>query len=236
MTPLTVFSVGGVVSVDKRLDLKINDHVPPKISGREGAGPVKAKTINGILVMASTALIGCSTPFEPSLRTEKITDNAIISGTPSLSRYTVKQRNDGKVVCLGRGSDATFEQSESGDFSIAPFSTGGTDAGGESESTGEQEMAGRTPSVLMAREIFYRVCELSSNYNLDKKEALALFKQALEKVSKNWLKETENTTVTIGDQVITKATTDRSDKVINSMVDKIITSKSEKDSSSKIEK
>ena len=38
------------------------------------------------------------------------------------------------------------------------------DRDGENGFSGEEEMASRTPALLLARELFYRACESSSNY------------------------------------------------------------------------
>ena len=150
---------------------------------------------------------GCSTPFEPNLKSESLEPNTVVSGTPSLSGYSAKGKKDKTFVCLGRGADATFNQSESANLSIAIVSTGGDDKGSESENTGEEEMAGRTPGVLISREIFYRVCELYTNLDLDKKEAIGLFKSALGTVSQGWLKESSNTKITISDTIQTQQQT-----------------------------
>jgi hypothetical protein len=62
-------------------------------------------------------------------------------------------------------------------------------------------MAGRTPALLMAREMFYRTCEFSTNFGLNKKEALSLFQQTLKTVGSVWATEAQNTTVTVGDTI-----------------------------------
>jgi hypothetical protein len=150
---------------------------------------------------------GCSTPFEPNMQSESLKQNTVVSGTPSLSGYSGIGKKDKMSVCLGRGADATFNQSESANLSIAIVSTGGDDKGSESENTGEEEMSGRTPGVLISREIFYRVCELYTNLDLDKKEAIGLFKSALGVVSQGWLKEGSNTNITISDTLQTQQQT-----------------------------
>ena len=79
--------------------------------------------------------------------------------------------------------------------------------GSESENTGEEEMSGRTPGVLISREILYRVCELYTNLDLDKKEAIDLFKAALGTVSQGWSNESGNTKIVIHDSVKTQQQT-----------------------------
>ena len=53
----------------------------------------------------------------------------------------------------------------------------------------------------------YRVCELYTNLDLDKKEAIGLFKSALGAVSQGWLKESSNTKITISDTIQTQQQT-----------------------------
>ncbi len=69
-------------------------------------------------------------------------------------------------------------------------------------------MAGRTPTVLMAREPFFRTGEISRNHKLEKKQALELCRETLAALTKVWTIEAGNTTVTVGDTLaITKGTT-----------------------------
>ena len=62
-------------------------------------------------------------------------------------------------------------------------------------------MVGRTPAVLITRELFYRACELTVNANLDSKDALDLFYKVLNVVDDGWKREGGNTTVKIGDTI-----------------------------------
>jgi len=70
----------------------------------------------------------------------------------------------------------------------------------------EAEMAGRTPTVLMARELFFRTCEFSVNYQLSKEEAFNLFKETLTTVNSLAIIQANNTTITVGDTVTTTTT------------------------------
>ena len=70
---------------------------------------------------------------------------------------------------MGRGADAVFETSDSGDFKLSLINVGNSGGGDEAKVTdnaGEEEMMGRTPAILMARELFYRACELTNNAKL----------------------------------------------------------------------
>ena len=67
----------------------------------------------------------------------------------------------------------------------------------------ETEMVGRTQTVLMSRELFFRTCEFSVNYNLNKKEATDLFNKTLDTVISLATIQANNTTITVGDTVAT---------------------------------
>lgn len=102
-------------------------------------------------------------------------------------------------------------------MSIALIKFGGDDSGGDSQNSSEVEMAGRTPTVLIARELFYRACEFSFNFKLDKTEATAIYNKTLDIIKEGWLKEAGQTTVTVGDKVTTSSNeniTDTSSSVV----------------------
>ena len=70
-------------------------------------------------------------------------------------------------------------------------------------------MSGRTPAVLITRELFYRACELIINAQLDKKEAIQVFNNVLKVVENGWKKESANTTISVGDKLtVTSTNTD----------------------------
>ena len=162
---------------------------------RIAAGPVR----KGILMGGALALVAaCTPPTEPpKAQVTPITGETVITATSSLSQSYILDKMGTKVVCAQPAPDAAYDQSEGGDFSIALINTG-SDDGGVSEASEDIELAGRTPSVLITRELFFRVCEFSNNFDLTKEEALNLFKQTLTTVQTNWAVEAKNTTVTIG--------------------------------------
>ena len=75
----------------------------------------------------------------------------------------------------------------------------GSDGTQQSEDSAETELTGRTPGVLMTRELFFRLCEFSRNYDLTKEEAKALYVQTLQTVSGGWNNEIGNTSIKIGE-------------------------------------
>ncbi len=109
------------------------------------------------------------------------------------------------MTCAEPPPDAAFDQGDSANVSVALIKLGGDDSGGDSQNSSEVEMAGRTPAVLIARELFYRACEFSFNFKLDKSEATAIYNKTLDIIKEGWLKEAGQTTVTVGDKVSTSA-------------------------------
>ena len=82
----------------------------------------------------------------------------IIHSNPSLSEVISKKTSD-SAICLGRGADTAFETDDSSNLSISLVNSGETekDAGGLNAFAGEENV-GRTPSVLITRELMYRAC------------------------------------------------------------------------------
>ena len=155
---------------------------------------------------------GCGySDFQPELQTEALNKSGVLYGTGSLHTTIYQDPKNLIKFCMGRGVEAAFKQSESGDIAISLVSIGNTDkeSVGESENSGEEEMSGRTPAVLITRELFYRACELIINAQLDKKEAIQVFNNVLKVVGNGWKNESANTTISVGDKLtVTSTNTD----------------------------
>lgn len=166
------------------------------------------------IAIVALSLFGCTSAYEPTIKSLDVTGDRVLSSLPSLTQTTIMNEKAALRTCLGRGSDATFSQSDTSDISISLVSTGASgnsNNDGNAESSGETEMSGRTPGVLMAREMFFRTCEFSNNYQLSKDEALKLYVQTLNSVSDGWKAEIQRTTITVGETVGVKDTNSTSD-------------------------
>lgn len=163
--------------------------------------------VTRVLAVASViALPACTEFYEPTPKVTKVQDSWIISGTAALSDTFVHTANSRSYLCTEPPPDSAFNQGDSADLNFSILSIGGgsdSSSDGTSESSEETELAGRTPSVLMSRELFFRACEFSHNYKLTKEEALTLYNKTLDIVDKNWATEAAQTTVTIGDTITT---------------------------------
>jgi len=156
-----------------------------------------------ITTLLTLSLSACAAGFTQKADIETIPEDAIVFSSPSVNSLIIQHPEKMKKICLGRGADAIFEQSESGGLSISLVSIGNSegDQVSETDNAGEEEMAGRSPAVLLARELFYRACELTNNVGLNGKDAVELFNNVLKVVKAGWEQESKNTTIKIGDTV-----------------------------------
>ncbi|MGY8935656.1 MAG: hypothetical protein ACKVG6_06120 [Alphaproteobacteria bacterium] len=165
----------------------------------------------GFCSLATLFLVGCA-GFSPKADIEKFPKEGVLFSSPSVNSTIVQDPKNYRKICMGRGADALFETSESGDFkfSLISIANTGGDEVKETDNAGEEEMIGRTPAVLLARELFYRACELTNNAQLNREEAVKIFNSVLNVVGQGWEKESENTKITIGDSISTKNTVEAS--------------------------
>ncbi len=117
------------------------------------------------LICAGLALTGCST------LTQTPSEALTVGGVQIASRSAEEQMaifitpDDVEKMCLAPAPDAAVSLSEG--ISIGQV--------GETGGTSAVALGGRTGVVLLARELLYRACEFSQNYDLSKKEAYDLY-------------------------------------------------------------
>jgi hypothetical protein len=143
-------------------------------------------TINILLsLFVVTLLTNCTTLERPKPTGHLIKDQTFVQQTAGQSFIRMTDKNGTAIhTCTMPQPDATFSVTTEEGMGLA--------IGSEEATMGssEAEMVGRTPTVLMSRELFFRTCEFAVNYNLSKKEATDLFNKTL---------QANNTTVTVGD-------------------------------------
>ena len=160
-----------------------------------------ALLMNLVLGCASTAEL---VPSQLSLEKDSVT--AVTAG---LSQTFFRSKQSGYWICSTPPPDAAFDQSEGGSVNVSMIGMG-SEGGSEDEGSTDAEMAGRTPAVLMAREMFYRACEFSTNFGLSEEHATQVYLKTLDAVSQGWAIEAGQTTVQIGDTV-TDTSEDKAD-------------------------
>jgi hypothetical protein len=157
--------------------------------------------VSGVLTVA-IMLSGCTASFNPKPTATSLPGIHLISNTASLSNTYIIDSNSPLRYCSQPPPDAGFSQAESSDISLVTLGDK-KEAGGESEQSGEIEMQGRTPSVLLTRELLYRLCEFSNNQHLTAGQSIELYKLNLEIIKSVSTAVANNTTskITISDKL-----------------------------------
>lgn len=153
-----------------------------------------------ILVTLAT-MTGCASFEAPEPTQTNMENSHILTTTSGQGQIYVMARNTDHYLCSLPQPDSAFDQKDEGDFDISLVSNKTDRNASADEASEEVELAGRTPGVLITRELFFRACEFSSNYQLDKQEAKALYLKTLDGVLANWAIEAARTNVNIGDTV-----------------------------------
>lgn len=156
------------------------------------------KTLKATSVLMIVLLSGCSAMEYPTPRASDLVNAHILTTTSGQGQIYVLAKNNNHYLCSLPKPDSTFNQKESGGLNVSLINTQGesTDI---SEGSNENELTGRTPTVLMTRELFFRACEFSTNFQLNKDEAKQLYLKTLDGVLANWAIEAKQTTVNISD-------------------------------------
>ena len=145
-------------------------------------------------------LTSCSSMYEPIPHTSAINSNTVISSTGALSFNILLDRDSNTYFCMAPPPDSEFNQQQGGSVDLSVVKFGGQEKVSEEIQSEEIQLSGRTPSILMARELLYRVCEHSNNQRLSKNESTTLFKSALQAIQSVWAVEAGNTTISITEE------------------------------------
>lgn len=145
------------------------------------------------------ALGGCTVLTPKPVHTD-LTPGKAITGTAAISHTMVLEPEKKPYICQQPGPDATYDASGSEGFTFINIG----DKGGESASevNAEQEMEGRTPGLMLARELFYRLCEFAYNQKLDQQQAVDLYRQNLSVIEKISEIQAGRTDIKIGQTIL----------------------------------
>lgn len=160
-----------------------------------------------IVTLALLSLTGCSAVQVPAPQQTNLDNNHILTTTSGQGQIYVLSRDSNHYLCSLPQPDSAFDQKDDGDLTISLVNTQG-EGSDIDESSEEVELAGRTPAVLLARELFFRACEFSANYKLEKEEAKSIYLKTLEGVFENWKVEASRTTINVGDVVNNRTSVD----------------------------
>ncbi|NBS12685.1 MAG: hypothetical protein EBS77_08505 [Gammaproteobacteria bacterium] len=135
------------------------------------------------MVMISVVLTGCGSFTnhpERAILFEREGSDLILNHQTG-EAFSFIENRVGEYVCKSPSPDVVVGASVSFSDSIPVTKLLGGEASGSDEFD-TASLGGRSPSVLLAREILYRGCELSANHKLSVDQAIELFENSLEKV------------------------------------------------------
>lgn len=141
------------------------------------------KTAHAFLLLLPL-LAGCAT--SQIERKENLVDRQGIDviGSPA-DRVHVVIKDDKSLerYCKGPGPDFSVTASNGVSLGASiPLASGASI--GSTSGRGALDLGGRSPAVLLAREMFYRTCELIVNIRADQTTAIALYKSTMDAVER----------------------------------------------------
>lgn len=144
------------------------------------------KTTSFLAFAAAVLLSGCA--GITSERKEKLVDRLGIDviGSPADRMHVVIKDDTSKErVCKGPGPDMATTASAGVNMGVSgAAAVPGAGTIGENASRGALDLGGRSPTVLLAREFFYRACELTMNMRPDQETALSIYKMTLDSIER----------------------------------------------------
>ena len=136
----------------------------------------------GVTVITLLSITGCS--IKNDLFTKEIDRSGIdliVMEEGSKVTYLKDSRTLEKF-CASREIDTTETFNEGLGLGLSAGGSQEKISGGEG--TGAVALGGRSPAVLITREMMFRACELSLNLNLDSEKTIELYKMFLEYTNK----------------------------------------------------
>ena len=142
------------------------------------------KNARGFLLLLLPLLAGCATTQLE--KKENLVDRMGIDviGSPA-DRVHVVIKDDKSLerYCKGPGPDFSVTASNGVSLGASiPLASGANV--GTTSGRGALDLGGRSPAVLLARELFYRTCELMVNIHADPTTSIALFKATMDAVER----------------------------------------------------
>ncbi len=145
-----------------------------------------------VIVLMSTS---CAiTPPEPKI--ESLGAVNTITSSSDIQMSIVKLHGDPERYCAARQSDVADTRSIGGSLGIGAASA--DESISEGSSQGALALGGRSPAVLIVREMMYRACELSLNLNTDHDQTLEIYKMFIEEMKAISSMQTELGTASLG--------------------------------------
>ncbi len=159
------------------------------------------KKINVLFTLViSVFFLGCTAKTPTPIVLER--DNvSAIANTADLQMTFIKKDGEKDRYCGPRQSDVADTRSSGATLGIG--SLGKDENIGEGSSEGALSLGGRSPSVLIVREMLYRACELSMNLNTDSKTTIEIYTKFLDSIEKITAAQTGTGVVSVGQKANT---------------------------------
>lgn len=160
--------------------LIVRAHLLISVSKNKSKGEIKmcnnSKTLllrNGIIAFIFSSLSACAT-FNNVLLVEEVDEKLkTLSYSDDLQNTFVKKGKNGTKICSQPDPDAAQAFADGLTVGV------GTQGEGVQDSSNATSLGGRNPAVLIAREILYRACELTMNYDADYDQARSIYTEFL---------------------------------------------------------
>jgi len=137
-------------------------------------------TIRSVLALAIVLMSTSCVMTPPQPKVEDLGAIDSITSTSDIQMALVKSHGDSERYCAARQSDVADTRSVGTSLGVSAPSTG--DSISEGSSQGALALGGRSPAVLIVREMMYRACELSLNLNADSDETLKIYKMFMDEM------------------------------------------------------
>ncbi len=137
------------------------------------------RILRSISILAIVSSLSACAIAPPAEKVEEVGDLRSISSTSDLQTTIIKIHGDPERYCAARQSDVADTRSVGG--SIGVSAPGSGEGISEGSSQGALALGGRSPSVLIVREMMYRACELALNLNAGNEQTMEIYKLFMEK-------------------------------------------------------
>ncbi|MBI3126086.1 MAG: hypothetical protein HYZ11_00590 [Candidatus Tectomicrobia bacterium] len=163
------------------------------------------------LSLLPLVLSACAAP--PKAEIHHIGTTRLIYTDASKRHTLVKTDRSYLRICAEPSPDVKVDEQQDIDidFNIALIGRAGSqdqEASRAESGFTEGELTGRTPSVLLSRELLFRLCEASVNHDIDQKTFISLYLKIIALIEKIALAEAQQTKITIGETLSKKEITD----------------------------
>lgn len=144
--------------------------------------------------IATLTACGPGAIVDPEPQTTAITAETLITSSGAAQQLIVRSPGSPEFICNLPAPDASISVQETANVSIGLGGVADRASGGVG--VNEASLGGRTTSVLIAREMYYRTCEFSRNYNLSRAEAMQLFRTTMHVIAEAWVADAESARAT----------------------------------------